>query len=153
LDKDLPVSDIKTLAQVAEEPVALRQMVMTLLACFACLALLLAAAGIYSVMSYVVISRTREIGLRMALGAKRGQVVRMILSGGVRMALAGTAAGVVCSLGMSRLLASQLFGVQATDIMTFTLVTVVLVVTMLLACYIPARRAAKIDPMVALRNE
>jgi putative ABC transport system permease protein len=153
LDKELPVSEIKTLAQVAEEPVALRQMVMTLLAGFACLALLLAAAGVYSVMSYVVTSRTREIGLRMALGAKRGQVVRMILSGGVRMALAGTAAGVVCSLGMSRLLTSQLFGVQATDVMTFTLVTLVLVVTMLLACYIPARRAAEIDPMVALRNE
>jgi putative ABC transport system permease protein len=149
-----PLSKLsKNLAQVAEEPVALRQMVMTLLAGFACLALLLAAAGIYSVLSYVVTSRTREIGLRMALGAKRGQVVRMILSGGVRMALAGTAAGVVCLLGMSRLLASQLFGVQATDIMTFTLVTLVLVVTMLLACYIPARRAAKIDPMVALRNE
>jgi putative ABC transport system permease protein len=153
LDKNLPVSEIKTLAQVAGEPVAQRQMVMILLAGFAGLALVLAAAGIYSVMSYVVTLRTREIGLRMALGARRDQVVRMILSGGVRLALTGAAVGVVCAFGLTRFLASQLFGVQATDVMTFTLVTLLLVAAMLLACYVPARRAAKVDPMVALRYE
>jgi len=153
LNKDLPVSEIRTLAQVAGEPVAQRQMVMTLLAGFAGLALILAAAGIYSVMSYVVTLRTREIGLRMALGAQRGQVVRMILSGGVRLALTGAAVGMVCAFGLTRFLASQLFGVQATDVMTFALVTLLLVATMLLACYVPARRAAKVDPMTALRYE
>jgi putative ABC transport system permease protein len=153
LDKNLPVSEIKTLAQVAGEPVAQRQMVMILLAGFAGLALVLAAAGIYSVMSYVVTLRTREIGLRMALGARRDQVVRMILSGGVQLALTGAAVGVVCAFGLTRFLASQLFGVQATDVMTFTLVTLLLVAAMLLACYVPARRAAKVDPMVALRYE
>jgi putative ABC transport system permease protein len=153
LDKNLPVSEIKTLAQVAGEPVAQRQMVMILLAGFAGLALVLAAAGIYSVMSYVVTLRTREIGLRMALGARRDQVVRMILSGGVRLALTGAAVGVVCAFGLTRFLASQLFGVQATDVMTFTLITLLLVAAMLLACYVPARRAAKVDPMVALRYE
>jgi ABC-type antimicrobial peptide transport system permease subunit len=89
----------------------------------------------------------------MALGARRDQVVRMILSGGVRLALTGAAVGVVCAFGLTRFLASQLFGVQATDVMTFTLITLLLVAAMLLACYVPARRAAKVDPMVALRYE
>jgi putative ABC transport system permease protein len=153
LDKDLPLSDIKTLAQVASEPIAQRQMVMSLLAGFAGLALVLAAAGIYSVMSYMVTLRTREIGLRMALGAHRGQVVRMILSGGARLALAGVAVGMVCAFGLTRFLAGQLFGVQATDFTTFALVTLFLFATMLLACYVPARRAARVDPLVALRYE
>lgn len=153
LDQDLPVSDIQTLAKIAEEPVAQRQMVMVLLAGFAGIALVLAAAGVYSVMSYVVTLRTREIGLRMALGAQRGEVLRLILSGGMRLALTGAAVGMVCAFGLTRFLASQLFGVQPTDVPTFTLVTLFLVITMLLACYIPARRAAKVDPMVALRYE
>jgi putative ABC transport system permease protein len=153
LDKDLPISEIKTLAQVAAEPVLQRQMVMTLLAGFAVLALVLAGAGIYSVMSYVVTQRTREIGLRMALGAQRGQVVRMILSGGVRLALTGAIVGIGSAYGLTRFLASQLFGVQATDVTTFVLVTLFLIGTMLLASYVPARRAAKVDPMVALRYE
>jgi putative ABC transport system permease protein len=153
LDKDLPVSEIKTLAQLAGEPVAQRQLVMTLLVGFAGLALLLAAAGIYSVMSYLVTRRTREIGLRMALGAQQGQVVRMILHGGMRLALTGAAFGTVCAFGLTRFLASQLFAVQTTDLATFILVTLLLVATMLLACYIPARRAAKVDPMMALRCE
>ena len=153
LDQDLPVSEIRTLEQIAGEPIAQRRIVMALLTGFAGLALVLAAAGIYSVMSYVVTLRTREIGLRMALGARRGQVVRMILSAGSRLALIGVVVGIACALGLTRFLASQLFGVQATDFMTFILATLFMVAAMLLACYVPARRAAKVDPMVALRYE
>jgi len=108
---------------------------------------------VYSVMSYVVTLRTREIGLRMALGARRGQVMSMLLSRGARLGLTGSAIGIVCALGLSRFLASQLFGVQPTDITTFGLVTLLLIIVMLLACYVPARRATKVDPMIALRYE
>jgi putative ABC transport system permease protein len=153
LDKDLPVSEIKTLAQVAGEPVAQRRLVMALLVAFASLALVLAAAGIYSVTSYMVMSRTREIGLRMAMGARPGQVVRMVLRQGLRLALLGAAAGLASALALTRFLASQLFGVAATDFATFTWVTLFLLTIMLFACYIPARRAAGIDPMTALRYE
>jgi len=151
LDKDLPVSNIKTLAQIAGEPIAQRKMVMIMLLGFAIVAVVLAAAGVYSLMSYVVVLRTREIGLRMALGAQRAQVMGMILSRGARLASIGAAVGIIGAFGLSRFLVSQLYGVPPTDFTTFMLVTLVLMATMILACCVPARRAAKVDPMVALR--
>ena len=126
---------------------------MILLLGFASLALILAAAGVYSVISYAVTLRTREIGLRMAFGAQRGQVMNMILRRGAWLGLTGSAIGIACAFALSRFLASQLFGVPATDITTFVLVTLVLMIVMLLASYVPARRATKVDPIAALHYE
>ena len=104
-------------------------------------------------LSYLVGRRTQEIGVRMALGAKRGDVLRMILTDGARMTLVGIGAGVIAALGLARLMASMLFGVTPADPVTFSLVALVLCAIALLACYVPARRAMKIDPMIALRDE
>jgi putative ABC transport system permease protein len=124
-----------------------------LLGAFAGLALVLAGTGIYGVLSYLVGLRTREIGVRMALGAQQRDVLHMVLQDGARMTLAGTAIGIVAALGLTRLMASMLFSVNPTDPITFGLVAVVLCGVALLAGYVPARRAAKVDPMVALRYD
>jgi len=153
LDRDVPVSDVKTLAEIASEPVAQRRVVMILLLGFASLALILAAAGVYSVISYAVTLRTREIGLRIAFGAQRGQVLNMILKRGAWLGLTGSAIGIACAFALSRFLASQLFGVPPTDFTTFALVTFVLMIVMLFASYMPARRATKVDPIAALHYE
>jgi putative ABC transport system permease protein len=153
LDGDLPVSEIKTLVEVAGEPVAQRRMVMTLLAGLAALALVLAGAGVYSVMSYIVTLSTPEIGLRMALGAQPSQVLRTVLGRGLRLVFFGMAAGVVAALALTRVLGNLLYGLSASDPQTFIAVTILLTAIAVAACYIPARRATKVDPMVALRYE
>jgi putative ABC transport system permease protein len=153
LDKNQPISDIRTLDQVAGESSAQRQFLMVLLGIFAGLALILAGVGVYGVLAYSVARRTHEIGVRMALGAVRGDVMKLVLAQGLRFALFGVLAGLAGALMLTRVLTSLLFGVSPTDPVTFGLVTVLLALVAFLACYIPARRATKVDPMVALRYE
>ena len=153
IDAGLPVADIATMEQIAREPMVEQRMVMALMLSFAGLALVLSALGTYSVLSYAVAQRTREIGMRMALGAQRGNVLRLVVSGGVRLAVLGIAVGIVAALALTRLMTDLLFGVGATDPVTFGAVTAVLGATSLAASYIPARRAINVDPIVALRHE
>jgi len=152
-NRDMIVYDNESEEDVVAGSIASQRFSLILLGAFAGLALLLAGIGIYGVLSYLVGQRTREIGVRMALGAQRFDVLRMVMQDGARMTLAGTAIGIVAALGLTRLMASMLFSVKPTDPITFALVALVLCGFALLACYVPARRAAKIDPMVALRYE
>jgi putative ABC transport system permease protein len=152
-DAGIPVSRIETMATLLGDSLAQQRFAALLLGAFGMLALVLAAAGIYAVMGYLVTERTHEVGVRMALGAKPGDVLRLILGRGMGLALVGVIAGLAGSLAATRLLASQLFGVTASDPITFAGVSLVLGMTAALACYVPARRAASVDPMVALRYE
>lgn len=147
------IYNVQTMQDVWSSALTARRLSMILLGAFASLALVLACIGIYGVISYLVGQRTPEIGVRMALGAHRRDILRLILGHGARMALAGAAVGIAASLGLMRLMANQLFGVTAHDPLTFAAVAVVLVLVALAACYIPARRAMRVDPMVALRYE
>jgi putative ABC transport system permease protein len=126
---------------------------MTPMFVFAALGLTLVLIGIYSVLSYSVARRTHEIGIRMALGAQKGEVIRMVIGQGIKFVLIGVAIGIVGALALTRLLSSMLYGVKPTDPLTFVAVSLILIGVALLACYIPARRVAKVDPMVALRCE
>jgi ABC-type antimicrobial peptide transport system permease subunit len=133
--------------------VASRRLLMILLATFAGVALLLALVGIYGVMGNVVSHRTNEIGVRMALGAQRGEILGMILRDGARLGVSGLALGIALSLAGSRLLQSALFGVTPTDGPTYAAVAIVMLAVCLVACYLPARRAARVDPLIAIRAE
>jgi predicted permease len=152
-DKNAPVYHVETLDQHLVQSVATPRFITLLLSGFSGLALMLACLGIYGVISYIVVQRTHEIGIRMALGAKRGDVLRMIIAEGLRPALAGVAVGILCALKLTHILSSLLYDVKPTDPLTFAAVSLILVGVALLACYIPARRAAKADPMLSLRYE
>jgi predicted permease len=145
--------ETKPLEEIVADSLADRRFSMILLGVFAALALLLSSIGIYGVISYVVGQRTHEIGIRIALGAQRSHVLRLMLGEGMKMALLGVAIGIAAALGLTQLMASMLFGVSATDPLTFCGVALVLTSVALTACYIPARRAMRVDPMVALRYE
>jgi putative ABC transport system permease protein len=153
IDKDQPISDVKTLAQRVDEVAAVSRSLMVLFTAFALLALILGAVGIYGVVSYSVTQRTHEIGIRMALGARAGNVLRLIMSNGIVLALIGIAIGVGSGLALTRFLESMLFGVTPTDVLTFVGVSSLLFVVTVFASLIPARRATKVDPLVALRYE
>jgi putative ABC transport system permease protein len=152
-DRGLAVADITTLDRLAAEPLGQQRIVTVLLVGFAGLAALLSGLGIYSVLAYLVSRRTHEIGVRMALGARSVQVFAMVLSEGIRMMMAGVIIGLLAAWFLTRLMASLLFGVRPTDPITFAAVILLLTAIAFLACFIPARRAAKVDPMVALRYE
>jgi putative ABC transport system permease protein len=153
LDKDLPLATVQTMDDVLESSIASRKLSVALLAAFAALALLLAIVGIYGVMSYSVTQRTHEIGIRMALGAARSQVLSMVMQQAFRLVLIGMAAGVLLSFGAARLLRSMLFGVRPSDPMTMVAIIGVLAMAGVLASAAPALRATKVDPMIALRYE
>ena len=153
VDPNQPVANVRTMDEVLGRVTAQRRLGMILLATFAALGLLLAALGIYGVLSYFVVQHTREIGVRMALGAQPGDVLRLVIGKGLRLALTGVVVGLIGAFVLTRLMKSLLFGVSAIDPLTFAGVTVMLTVVAILACYIPARRATRVDPMVALRYE
>jgi putative ABC transport system permease protein len=153
VDKDQPVWKIRTVESLLERNVAPRRFVMTLMAVFAGLALLLTAVGLYGVISYSVSQRTQEIGVRMALGAQARDVLALIIKQGMKLTLVGVAIGVAASFALTRVMASLLYNVSATDPLTFISAALVLACVAFLACYIPARRATKVDPMIALRYE
>jgi putative ABC transport system permease protein len=153
LDKDLPWYGVQTLPEMVSQSSREKRFVALLLALFASVALALASVGIYGVVSYSVSQRTREIGIRMAFGAEVRNVLGMVLSEGLRLVIAGVAAGLLGAWALSRYLTSILYAVRATDLATYILAALLMTAVALVACLVPARRAAKVDPMVALRHE
>jgi putative ABC transport system permease protein len=139
--------------ELAQTSLAQRRFTLQVVGMFGMLSLLLAGIGIYGVMAYSVSQRTREIGIRLALGASTGTILRWILKQGMRLALVGVVVGLLGAFALTRLLRGLLFGVAPTDPLTYLGLAVLLTVVALMACYIPARRATRVDPMVALRNE
>jgi len=153
VDRTVPVSDVKTMEHIVSTSVTQPRFNLFLVGLFSVVALLLSAAGIYGVTSYTVAQRTHELGIRLALGAQMGDVLRMILGQGMAVIMIGVVLGLGASFGLLRLMKSLLFGVSETDPLTYVSITLVLVMVALLACYIPARRATKVDPLEALRYE
>jgi predicted permease len=153
VDHNQPVSDVMSLEQLVENELASQKTQLWLLSAFAALALLLAAVGLYGLLSYTVVQQTRDIGVRMALGARQSQVLMAIMSQGLRLVLAGILAGVTCAWWLSRLLGRLLYAVKPTDPATFAAVSVTLLVIGSIACYLPSIKAARMDPMLALRHE
>jgi putative ABC transport system permease protein len=153
IDKDQPVSSIRSMERMVSASIAQPRFYLLLLGIFAALALVLAAVGIYGVLSYSVTQRMHEIGIRMALGAEPADVIKLVVGQGMMLALAGVAIGLIGAFVFTRLMSSMLYGVSATDPVTFAALALLLTAVALLASYIPARRATKVDPMVALRYE
>jgi len=153
LDPALPIFGIHTMREIRNNNVAPERLNLGLRGGFAALALILAIIGLYGLLAFTVTQRQREIGIRMALGAQRFDVLNLVVGQGMRLILAGVVIGLLGSFALTRVLASVLFKVEPTDPLTFVTVTFSLCVVALLACYIPARRATKVDPMVALRHE
>ena len=152
-DSNLALSHVSTQSEQIDNLLLTERMVAQLSTFFAVLALLLACAGIYGLLSYEVTRRTREIGIRMAIGAQQGNVISMVVKHGLVLAVAGAVIGVMASLGATRLLRSLLYGVRATGPVTLAVVAALLLMVALVACYLPARRATRVDPLVALRYE
>jgi predicted permease len=153
VNKNVAVYEVKTMDSMVMDSGSLRRFDLSLLGVFSALALLLAAIGVYAVMAYSVAQRTKEIGIRIALGAHSRDVFRLILKQGARLAVAGVVIGVVAAFFLRNLMASFVYGLSANDPVIISIVTSVVLLVILLACYLPARRATKVDPMVALRNE
>ena len=153
IDRDLPITNVNTMKQLVAQSVAQRRFGMFLLGLFAVFAVLLAGVGIYGVMSYTVSQRTQEIGVRMALGARASDVLRMIVRSGMSLALTGVVIGLAGAVALSRLMTRMLFEVKGTDALTYVAVAIAVICVALFACYIPARRATKVDPLIALRYE
>jgi len=150
LDKDQPIYNVRTLDDVVANSLGTRRVSMQLFAVFAAAALLLAALGIYGVMAYSVTQRTQEIGIRMALGAQKSDVLRLVIRQGMILTVIGVVVGIAGAFALSRLIANLLFGVAATDALTFVAISLLLLFVALIACYLPARRAARLDPKIAL---
>jgi putative ABC transport system permease protein len=153
IDANLPVMDVMSMEQRLAETVAPRRFQMLLFGAFATVALVIAMVGIYGVITYAVSRRTHEIGIRMALGAQASDVLRMVVWRGMRLALIGVSLGVAAALALTRVMKNLLFNVSATDPATFALIALLLVGVALIASYIPARRATKVDPLQALRHD
>jgi len=153
LDSEAPVYDIALAGQLVDRSTSTRRLDLLLLGIFAAIALLLAVAGIYGVLAYAVGRRTREIGIRMALGAHPASMLRLVVSEGMKLVGAGLAIGAVASLALTRLMQALLYGVKPADPLTLAGVAALLCAAAALACYLPARRAMKVDPMTALRVE
>jgi putative ABC transport system permease protein len=153
LDRSLPIVKLRSVEDVFAESISRPRLLAQLLGIFAGLALLLAAIGSYGVLSYMVTERRREIGIRMALGADRASVLRMVLGQGLRLTLFGILAGLSAAFALNRLIASLLFGVKPTDPATIGGVVVLITTVALIACYLPARGATRVDPMIVLREE
>jgi putative ABC transport system permease protein len=153
LDRNVPITSVRTMEQILATDTAQPRFNTILLGIFATVALVLAGVGIYGVLSYSVTQRTHEIGIRIALGARSRDVLHLVVRQGMRLVLLGVALGLVASFGLTRLMSKLLFGVGATDPLTFVGIALLLMSVALLACYIPARRATKVDPLAALRHE
>jgi putative ABC transport system permease protein len=153
VEPNQPIHNLMTMEQRLANTTASRRLNTVLLGSFAAVALVLAVVGIYGVMSYAVTQRRREIGVRMALGAQRNNVLGLVIGGGLRLTLAGVVIGLIGALALTRYLSTLLYSVKATDPVTFLAVAVALMGVALFASWLPARRAAKVDPMVALRTE
>jgi putative ABC transport system permease protein len=153
VDPNLPIFGERTMENVVSDSLAQRRFAMQVVGLFGLLAMMLAGIGIYGVMAYSVSQRTREIGIRVALGASQGAILRWVLRQGMTLIVVGVSAGLVGAFALTRLLRSLLFGVAPTDLVTYVSLATLLALVALLACYIPARRATKVDPLVALRYE
>jgi len=153
LEPNLAITNVQTIGEIIDQGLWAPEMGAALLTVFGGLAMVLAAVGVYGVLAYSVTQQTREIGIRMAMGAERRDVLGLVVGQGLRLTGAGLAVGILISLLLTRQLSSLLFGVSAYDPLTYAGVTVILVSVALLACYIPARRATRVDPLVALRYE
>jgi putative ABC transport system permease protein len=153
IDPDQPISSVRPMTDWVDSSVAVPRYRTTLFALFAALAMVLAATGIYGVMSYSVAQRTHEIGVRMALGARRADVLKLVVGQGMLLTLIGVALGLLAAFGLTRGMQSLLFGVTTKDPITFAVVAVLLTAVAFVACFVPARRATKVDPLVALRYE
>jgi putative ABC transport system permease protein len=153
IDKNLAIFNVKTLERVVSDSIAQPRFNMVLLGIFAGLALILASVGIYGVMSYSVTQRTQELGVRIALGAQRRDIFSLVLKQGIILALIGVGIGLAAAIGLSKVVASVLYGISATDPVTFISVAVIMIAVAVVACFFPARKATKVDPLTAMRYE